>query len=146
MANRKDFMINALIDVILDWTQDSKMAIQEAVDKGIQPNELLGYFDANTIVEALSDNETPPEIAAIKNEAPKSKVTAKTVKTTEKETDLALLIRFLEQGEIPYNEDTTEIENVICTTITTFDAVDDGVSCIYFEDGTLQGYGVSDNV
>lgn len=65
MANRKDFMISKLIDIVLSWTDDINLAIQEMVDEGIQPNELLDYFDANTIVEALSDNETPPEIAAI---------------------------------------------------------------------------------
>ena len=65
MANRKDFIISALIDVVLDWTDDTNLAIQEMIDKGIQPNELLDYFDANSIVEALSNNETPPEIAAI---------------------------------------------------------------------------------
>ena len=64
-ANRKDFMIDKLIDIVLSWTDDIDLAIQEMVDEGIQPNELLDYFDANTIVEALSNNETPPEIAAV---------------------------------------------------------------------------------
>lgn len=65
MANRKDFMISKLIDIVLSWTDDINLAIQEMVDEGIQPNELLDYFDANSIVEALSNNETPPEIAAV---------------------------------------------------------------------------------
>ena len=90
MANRKDFMINALIDVILDWTDgDSKLAIQEIIDKGVQPNELLGFFDSNTIVEALSDNETPPEIAA---------KTAQTADTKEGEaTDLVKFVDLLKK-------------------------------------------------
>lgn len=60
MTNRKDFMINALIGIIMCQLDKSKNAIRIMVDNGIQPNELLDYFDAERIVEALSDNETPP--------------------------------------------------------------------------------------
>lgn len=99
MTNRKDFMINALIDVILDWTDgDSKLAIQEIIDKGVQPNELLGFFDANTIVEALSDNETPPEIAAKETQTADTKESEK----TDLENFIDLLKKFSENMPLTF--------------------------------------------
>lgn len=131
MADRNSFIINALIDVVLDWTDgDSKLAIIEMIDKGIQPNELLGYFDANTIVEALSDNETPPEI------------TAKEVQTTDNESDYKSTIKLLEKIKVVYDDEELGSEKRIAI----FDGdesddVNEFVIELFFEpNGTFSGY------
>ena len=59
--NRKDLIINALIDIVLDWNyipddivSGHVSAICQMLNKGIQPNELIDYFDKSVIAEALA--------------------------------------------------------------------------------------------